>query len=119
MMPEYRRFHLTEEGDVTIVQLVDPKIFDTLVVSDLEDELLDLVELREPKKILVDFESVTQCSTSVINGLLRTKKRLVRRDGHLGLCGMTDSIRDAYRMLNLDGTVFKIFDTRERAIEEL
>jgi anti-anti-sigma regulatory factor len=118
-MPEYRRFDLVEEQDVTVVQLVDPKIFDTLVVSDLEDELLSLVELKAPKKVVVDFQKVTHCSTSVINGLLRTKKRLLNRNGQLGLCGMTDSVRDAYRTLNLDGTVFKIFDTRDHAIAKL
>ena len=67
MMTNYQRFDLAEDGDVTVVRLVDPKIFDTLVVSDLEDELLDLVEIRKPKKILVDFGNVTHCSTSVIN----------------------------------------------------
>jgi anti-anti-sigma regulatory factor len=118
-MPEYRRFDVVEEQDVTIVQLVDPKIFDTLVVSDLEDELLNLVELQAPAKVVVDFQRVTHCSTSVINGLLRAKKRLLSRNGRFGLCGMTDSIRDAYRMLNLDGTVFRIFESRDRAIGEL
>ncbi|MFV1968295.1 MAG: STAS domain-containing protein [Pirellulaceae bacterium] len=118
-MHEYRRFHLAEDRGVTIVHLVDPRIFDTLVVSDLEDELLDMVELQAPQKLLIDFEDVTQCSTSVINGLLRAKKRLLGRGGQLGLCGMTASIRSAYRMLNLDGTVFKIFDTREQAVAEI
>jgi anti-anti-sigma regulatory factor len=118
-MKEYQRFSLTKDRGVTIVQLVDPRIFDTIVVSDLEDELLDLVELQAPERLLIDFRKVTQCSTSVINGLLRAKKRLMNRDGQLGLCGMTVSIRDAYRMLNLDGTVFQIFDTCEQALEKM
>ena len=115
-MHDYRRFRIAESNDVTILQLVDPRLFDTVVVSELEDELLSLVELRSPRKVLVDFCDVGHCSTSVINGLLRVKKRLVSRNGRLALCGMTESIRDAYRMLNLDGTVFTIFATREEAL---
>ena len=33
VMTEYQRFQTTDDGDVTIVQLVDPKIFDSSVAS--------------------------------------------------------------------------------------
>ncbi len=33
------------------------------------------------------------------------------------LCSMNDMIREAYRMLNLDGTVFMIYDTLDEALD--
>ena len=80
------------------------------IVTAWQEELLKLMELERPEKAIIDFSHVEHCSTSVINGLLRAKKRISSHGGQLKLCGMSEPIRDAYRMLNLDGTVFMIYD---------
>jgi anti-anti-sigma factor len=115
-MSAYRHFTVKQEAGVTVLHLVDPHLSDTLSVTELEDELLELMSKQSPQKVVVDFEGVRHCSTAVINGLLRTKKRLFAAGGKLGLCGMKEPIREAYRILNLDGTVFKIYENRTRAI---
>lgn len=109
-------FKVQQEGDVTIVQLLDPRLFDTLMVSELQDELVEYLDNERPMKVVVDFDSVTHCSTAVINGLLRAKKHLLQWGGQLKLCSMEDTIREAYRLLNLDGTVFHICDSKPDAI---
>jgi anti-anti-sigma regulatory factor len=109
-MANYQRFEVQTCGDVMVLHLADPKLFETLMVSELEDELLAVISESSPKKLLVNFGRVTYCSTSVINGLLRAKKRVVKQGGAVNLCGMRDTIREAYRILNLDGTVFDIYD---------
>ncbi len=75
-----------------------------------------LVDTERPAKVVVDFGRVVHCSTAVINGLLRAKRCVVANRGQLSLCGMTTEIRDAYDMLNLDGTVFQIHDTLDDAV---
>ena len=67
---------------------------------------MELLDQRRPARVLVDFDAVTHCSTAVINGLLRAKRRLLSYGGQLGLCHMRSTVREAYRVLNLDGTVF-------------
>jgi anti-anti-sigma regulatory factor len=109
-MGKYERFDLQTIEDVLVLHLADPKLFETVMVSELEEDLLDVLKQQQPRKMLVNFARVTHCSTSVINGLLRAKKRLVSDGGSLLLCGMRDTIREAYRILNLDGTAFEIFD---------
>jgi anti-anti-sigma regulatory factor len=74
-------------------------------------ELLLLAETERPSKAIVDFCRVVHCSTAVMNGLLRAKRRIIASGGELKLCGMTAGIGDAYKILNLDGTVFQIYDT--------
>jgi anti-anti-sigma regulatory factor len=118
-MDAYRRFKIDEERGVTIAQLRDRDLFDPLIVAALEDELLDFLDKQQPTKFLIDFEFVRHCSTAFINGLLRAKKRLLPRGGRLGLCTMIDPVREAYRMLNLDGTVFMIYEDRERGVNAL
>ena len=112
---DYRHFAVVRAKDVLTLQLNDPKLFDAATITALQDELIDLVDLEQPLKVIVDFSHVAHCSTAVINGLLRAKKRIAARDGKLMLCGMTNPIREAYKMLNLDGTVFQIHNTPEDA----
>jgi|CXWL01.1.fsa_nt_gi anti-anti-sigma regulatory factor len=111
MWSEYEHLRVRREDEVLVVELIDPKLFDTITVTQLQDELLRLVDAERPRKAIVDFGRVVHCSTAVINGLLRAKRRIIANGGELKLCGMTVGIRDAYKMLNLDGTVFQIHDT--------
>ena len=112
---EYEHLVIRRADDVLVIELIDPKLFDTATVTQLQDELLLLVDTERPEKAIVDFGRGVHCSTAVINGLLRARKRLTANGGQLRLCGMTSGIRDAYKMLNLDGTVFQIHDTLEQA----
>ena len=117
MSSEYRHLSVQHEGDILVTYLIDPKLFDTSTVTELQDELLRVVDTERPSKMIVDFSRVVHCSTAVINGLLRAKKRVQANGGALNLCGMTEGIRDSYRMLNLDGTVFQIHDTLTDAVQ--
>ena len=115
-MADHKHFHVQQDGQVTIIQLVDLRLFDTLIISELQDELINYLEADRPSQVLVNFDGVTHCSTSVINALLKAKKRVLESGGTLKLCTMTEPIREAYRMLNLDGTVFEIYDSSADAI---
>jgi anti-anti-sigma factor len=115
-MSDYEHFRIRNVDDVLIIELVDPKLFDVSIVMAWQEELLRLVDRELPTRAIIDFSRVEHCSTSVINGLLSAKKRISRNGGVLKLCGMIETIRDAYRMLNLDGTVFQIYDTVDDAL---
>ena len=87
-MTIYHHFNISRIKEVVIIQLVDYRLFDTLVVNELQDELQALLEEHRPVYLLVNFENVSQCSTSVINALLTAKKRLRARGGDVRLCQM-------------------------------
>jgi len=115
-MTDWRHWTIEEQSGVTVAGPTDPRLSDTLLVSEVEDELLALVAQERPAKLLVDFDLVTHSSTAVINGLLRAKKQLLAHGGRLALCHLRPTIREAYRVLNLDGPVFTIYETRPQAI---
>ncbi len=115
-MADFQHFSVQLVDDVAVVQVLAPKLSDSLTVSEFQDELLGMIETDQPKKLVVSFKGVLHCSTAIINGLLRAKKQLLVGDGSLRLCGMSEVIRDAYRMLHLDGTVFDIDDTLEESL---
>lgn len=116
-MSEFRHFDVQVLNSVTLLELADPNLFESLLVSELHDELLDYIATRSPRQLVVDFGRVTFCSSAVINGLLRAKRRVVTNGGRIKLCAMSQTTREAYRTLNLDGTVFDIYDTRDEAVQ--
>lgn len=115
-MSTYRHFEVETIGDVTVIRLVDPRLADTMSVNELQDEVLHLLDREATKKLLVNFQKVTHCSTSVINGLLRAKKKLMTSGGQIKLCNMNSVIRESYQLLNLDGTVFHIHDSEPESL---
>ena len=53
----------------------------------------------------------------MINAVLRARNRLRECGGNIKLCGMRYSVRDAFRTLNLDGTMFDIHRSLQEALD--
>lgn len=112
-------FGAEERAGAVILRLLASRLVANDEISQLEDELLEFVDETRPARLVIDFQRVTRCSTAVINGLLRTKKRLLEHGGKLALSGMRKVVRSAFGILNLEGTVFLIFDSDEEALDHL
>jgi anti-anti-sigma regulatory factor len=106
-----------DRGDVLVARILGRILLDPMAVREMSDELLSAIERRKPRKLLVSFSDVGRCSTDVINALLLAKKRLLSEGGELKLCEMSQNIRHTYQILNLDGTVFRIYETGDEALD--
>ncbi len=115
-MAEYKRFEVDMDGDVTIVRLNDPRLHEMILITELHDELMECLEQQQPRKLLVDFALVTQCSSAVINSMLLARKRLIKNNAQVRLCSMHKQVREAFRILRLDGTLFKIYESLPDAL---
>jgi anti-anti-sigma factor len=107
-MGEYHCFEIEQYGGATVIRLVDPQRMTGLLVGEFQEELQKFVESQAPKRVVIDFGRVAFCSSAVIDALIRAKRRLVSAGGQVRLCDMTPEVREAFGMLNLDGTVFQI-----------
>ena len=116
-MPQYKHFEPQQVDDVIVLHLVDQQLFKNLVINEFEDELLEYLNDSQPQKLLVNFGPVAFCGTSAINALLRAKSRLMKTGGRIKCCGMNENIRGEFQMLNLDGTIFEIYDSASEALE--
>ena len=114
-MSEYKRIQIEESEGITTIKLLDSQISDLLVQGELQDEMLAVIEERHPKKVLINFERVAFCASASINGLLRFRRDLLGQGGELRIFGMTKNVREAFQILNLEGTLFQIFDTKADA----
>ncbi len=115
-MSKYKYIEESTVGDVTVVVVANPEIQERLLVHELGDELIDVVEKVKPKKLVVDFQRVTYCSSEVIGGLIRTRRRVKAEGGQMKLCSLLPAVRELFQITNLDGTIFDIHDSADQAV---
>ena len=115
-MPEYKLFDVSHQGTVTVLKLCSHDMMDHLLSNELQTAVVAFVEQERPQNLLVNFNDMRRFSSETINALLRARKRLAAYEGEMKLCGMRPEIRDVFRVMRLDGTVFEIYETFEQAL---
>jgi anti-anti-sigma regulatory factor len=110
--------HLTWQwhGMVAVVHLRHARLTDPLDIAEIRDELCQFVQAAGPRQLLVNFGAVRQCSSEMIIVLLEVRKLMQRSRARLKLCGLNHALRELFRILNLDGTVFDIHDSATDAL---
>jgi anti-anti-sigma factor len=115
-MVQFQHFDIHCHDDFTELRLADTTYYDVTRYAEVQDELMQLVEERNSTKLVVNFNRIRYCSTALINGVLKAQKRLVELGGTMKLCGMSEGVGDAFRMLGLDGTVFHVYRSEAEAL---
>ncbi|WP_182868394.1 protein kinase domain-containing protein [Rhodopirellula sp. JC639] len=115
--PEYEQFDLQEIDGAHVVHLHDASVLSTESLVQTKRELFAMVEKCDPKRLIVNFASVRFCSSETVGILIQLHSELKPRQTRLYLCGMRESIREVFRVLNLDGTVFEIRGTVTNALK--
>ncbi len=115
-MFEFRYFEVRQFDGFTELSLVDTSFFDVPQFAELQGELFVFVEMYRPRQLVVNFDHIRYCSTALITGVLKVRERLDSIGGELKVCGMSKPVRDTFVMLNLDGTVFDIYDSESEAL---
>jgi anti-anti-sigma factor len=113
----YKYFNVQQAGDVTAIHLTSSDLFDSTVVSEMQDVVFELIELEKPAKLIIDFSEVRHCSSAVISHLLNIKQRILAAGGALKLCGQNAVVRDVFRVLSLDKGVFEIYQSQSAAMK--
>ena len=117
-MNQYQTLDASLHGNVTIAALsFDPTSFDTLEV--LGADMTDVVDSHQSQHLVVSFSHVSIICSDSIGILLRVRQTITSRGGQMHLCCMSPNIRQVFKLLNLDGTLFKIFDSQEDAVANL
>lgn len=114
----FEHFTVEYREQVVVVSLTDLDLLDRLITNELQDELVRFVETEKPTCLILDFQRVRRCSTEIINALLRARKRVTQSGGRMKLSNMRPEMREVFRLLNLDGTVFEIYNTISDAWKE-
>ena len=101
---------------IVVVRPIDKELSDLVLQGDLHDELMRFLAEDKPQKLVINFAAVEYCTTGIINSLLSVKKRVIAADGEFKMCCLTQHVHEAFRALNLEGTVFEVFPTEAEAL---
>ena len=115
-MADYKRFSVKTTDGVTVICPVDKELSDLVLQDELHEELLSFLAEEKPQKLLINFGAVEYCTTGIINSLLSVKKRVVAGEGQFKMCCLNRHVHDAFRALNLEGTVFEVFPEEAEAV---
>jgi anti-anti-sigma factor len=105
-----------KENNIHILRL-DGNV-DFATAGALEAKITELVD-GGAVKLLVNFEKVPFIASAGLRVLLKCAKRLQSQSGSLCVCGANEVVREVFEFSGFVGTVFKIFDSEQDALQAI
>lgn len=118
MQQQLPRLNVSQEGDVTVVELTDRKILDEISISQIGERLQGLVAKADNPKFVLDFANVAHLSSSALGMLITLHKRIREKSGQLRLSGIQPQIYEVFVITRLN-EIFGICKTKEEALAGL
>jgi len=112
------RIEVSESASVSVVRFLDQKIIDPEAIQELGQELFDLVERDDRKKLVLNFENVEFLSSAALGKLITFEKKSKRNDAELILTNISAEIFQVFAITNLD-KLFQIKDSEADALAVL
>jgi anti-anti-sigma factor len=105
------------DGGVAVVTFGTLKqIKEELCIGSIGDRLMDLVNQEGVRKVLVDFDGITQMASQFLGKLIQLHKRLVLQlKGRLVIPGLNEQIMEVFQITRLD-VFFTIATDRDAAL---
>ena len=101
--------------DAIIVNFTDSSILDTIQVEAIGEELYELVDKRDHKKIILDFANVKFLSSSALGVLITLKKKADAIKGKVVICSMRGDLKKVFKITRLD-KMFEFYNDEEKAL---
>lgn len=117
-MAAKQRIEVSESANVSVVRFKDHKIIDPEAIQQLGEELFDLVEKEERRKIVLNFAGVEFLSSAALGKLITFDKKAKRLSADLILTNISPEIFQVFAITNLD-KLFQIKDTEADALAVL
>lgn len=103
--------------DVPVVFLADADYRSSAVIQKTQEELIEYIDSTKPKQLIINFRNVKAISSEFLTSMIRAHEYVTFHEGTLKLSNMSDRVRAAFKVTNLDGTMFHIYPTMPNAID--
>ena len=114
-MSNQSRIEVSESASISVVRFKDQKIIDPEAIQELGQELFDLVERDDRKKLVLNFGNVEFLSSAALGKLITFEKKAKRSDAELILTNISPEIFQVFAITNLD----KLFDIKDTEADAL
>lgn len=109
MAEQQIRLKISEEDGIQVVTFVDRKILEELSISQIGDQLSDLVAAHPKIKLVLNFESVEHLSSAALGMLITLRNKVDESHGQLKLAAIKPQIYEVFKITQL----YKLFDICE------
>ncbi|MCK4275305.1 MAG: STAS domain-containing protein [Phycisphaerae bacterium] len=110
------RMNVTDEGNVTIVELTDKKILEEVNINEIGRELSALAARSDKPRLILNFAPVSHMSSSALGMLITLHKRIREKKGQLKLCNIQPAIYEVFVITRLN-EIFDIYQSQAKAME--
>ncbi len=106
---------VTDSHGVKIVEFADRKILEELSISEIGEELSEIVKGADNVQLLLSFKNVEHLSSAALGMLITLNKKTGELNGKLKLSDITPQIYEVFKITRLN-KLFDIYDTAEQAL---
>jgi anti-sigma B factor antagonist len=117
-MASPRRLDINESANISVVRFKDQKIIDPEAIQELGQELFDLVDKDDRRKIILNFANVEFLSSAALGKLITFEKKARRIGADLILSNISPEIYQVFAITNLN-KLFQIKDSEADALAVL
>ncbi len=107
---------ITDEGPVKMAEFVDRKILDELTITQIGEQLSELVASQPNIRLLLNFKNVEHLSSAALGMLITLEKQVKEERGRLKLSNIRPQIFEVFKITRLN-RLFEIHDTAEVALQ--
>jgi anti-sigma B factor antagonist len=100
--PEKKRIEAEQVDDVTVISFLLKKILDEQNIQAMGDQLFDLVQRENRRKVALTFRNVEYLSSAAIGKFIALRYILDRMGGYLVLCDVDPQIMEVFEITKLD-----------------
>jgi anti-anti-sigma regulatory factor len=117
---------MTQQSKYFEVQEVEGAVELTLGSSDFVsrpiivlafEEINRYIDQNEPERVVLNFKNVQHVSSEFITEMIRLNDHVGGHDGKLKLSHMSTDVELPFKITNLSGTLFKIYESTPQAID--
>jgi len=109
------KIEVTQDGAVTIVELLDEEILEEGTIHTIAESLFSVVSERPGIQLLLSFSHVKHLSSSALGTLIRLNKRVEEAQGTLKLCRLRTALQEIFKITKLN-RLFEIYDDKATAL---
>lgn len=110
------RLLVTDYAGVAVVAFQDNSILDARQIDQIGRELYELVDVKDRRKMILDFSSVRFLGSQTLGVLINLHKKAAAAKGEVVLCSLRKDLLKVFKITSLD-KVFKFFKDDASALK--
>ena len=115
MAEQQRLITVTDLDKAYVVNFEDRKILEELAISQIGEELSELVTEHARLNLLLSFKNVEHLSSAALGMLINLNNQVDQQQGQLKLSDISPQIYEVFKITRLN-KLFAIYDSTEAAL---